>query len=237
MNSNNDTKQYFDLIDKQSLFSKYPNVSILSSKSSKILIGLIRDKDLDMKGFRTYSTRLIRLLLEEAMASQCVKEIIKESPLGQYKTYEVPKEEDFIGVSILRSGNAMAREYTHLFPNSSIGTILMQRNEKSEKKEPILFYEKFPKDINTKKIILMDPMLATGGSCLAAIDIFINKGVKQEDITFVNVISAVEGIDAIYKKYPNIKMITAKVDPVLLPNKYIAPGLGDFGDRFFGTIE
>ena len=131
----------------------------------------------------------------------------------------------------------MAREYTHLFPNSSIGTILMQRNEKSEKKEPILFYEKFPKDINTKKIILMDPMLATGGSCLAAIDIFINKGVKQEDITFVNVISAVEGIDAIYKKYPNIKMITAKVDPVLLPNKYIAPGLGDFGDRFFGTIE
>ena len=152
MNSNNDTKQYFDLIDKKSLFSKYPNVSILSSKSSEILIGLIRDKDLDMKGFRTYSTRLIRLLLEEAMASQCVKEIIKESPLGQYKTYEVPKEEDFIGVSILRSGNAMAREYTHLFPNSSIGTILMQRNEKSEKKNQYCFMRNFPRISIQKKL-------------------------------------------------------------------------------------
>ena len=116
-------------------------------------------------------------------------------------------------------------------------SFLMHRNEKSEKKEPILFYEKFPKDLSSKKIILMDPMLATGGSCLATIDIFIEKGVKQEDILFVNIISAVEGIETIFKKYPNIKMITAQVDPILLPNKYIAPGLGDFGDRFFGTVE
>ena len=77
MNSNKDSSQYFDLIDKSALLSKYPNVSILNSKSSEILIGLIRDKNLDMKGFRTYSTRLIRLLLEEAMASQCVKEILR----------------------------------------------------------------------------------------------------------------------------------------------------------------
>ena len=238
MNStSNEIQKYFELVDKEKLLSQYPRLSILPGKSAAILIGLIRDKNLSMKDFRLYSGRLIRLLLEEAMASQCEKEIIKESPLGQYKTFEIPKEEDFIGVSILRSGNAMAKEYANIFPNSSIGTILMQRNEKSEKKEPILFYEKFTKDISSKKIILMDPMLATGGSCLAAIDIFIEKGVKQEDILFVNIISAVEGIETIFKKYPNIKMITAQVDPILLPNKYIAPGLGDFGDRFFGTVE
>lgn len=221
----------------QTLLSKYPTtLHLVQSKAIEILLGKIRDKATPMHLFRSYNSRLITILLEEAIATTYTKQITKESVCGKYEALERDTaEEDYIGVCILRSANAMLTEYMKLFPTSPIWNILIQRVEESEDKHPLFIYEKHPVVIEGKKIILMDPMLASGGSCIKAIEILINNKIKEEDILFVNLISTPDGIEAVLNKFPKINIVTAKIDPVLLQNKYISPGLGDFGDRFYGT--
>ena len=166
------------------------------------------------------------------------EEVIKESPLGLYKTFKNPnKFSDYIAISILRSGNSMTDEILNLAPGISIGTVMIQRDENSEKKLPIFFFEKLPGNLENKKILIMDPMVATGGSASATINILIKRGVKPSDIIFVNIISCEEGLENLFTLFPDIRIITAIVDPYLLPNKYIAPGIGDFGDRYYGTTH
>lgn len=240
-NFNNDQqtkREFFEKVDVQSLLSKYPNLHVLNLKTVELLIGQIRDKNTSMEEFRNISKRLIRIILEETFAYECTEEVIKESPLGLYKTFRNPnKFSDYIAISILRSGNSMTDEILNLAPEISIGTVMIQRDEKSEQKLPIFFFEKLPGKLENKKILVLDPMLATGGSASATIRILISRGVKASDITFVNIISCEEGLENLFKQFPGIKIITALVDPHLLPNKYIAPGIGDFGDRYYGTTH
>ena len=221
----------------QTLLSKYPtSLHIVQSKAIEILLNKIRDKSTPMNLFRSFNSRLITILIEEAMATTYTKPITKESLYGKYEALETETaEEDYIGVCILRSANAMLTEYMKLFPNSPIWNILIQRVEESEDKHPLFIYEKHPVVIEGKKIVLMDPMLASGGSCIKAIEIMLNHKIKEEDIMFINIISTPDGIEAVLNKFPKIKIITAKIDPILLQNKFISPGLGDFGDRFYGT--
>ncbi len=228
--------EYFEKVDTQELLSKYPNLHILNLKTIELLIGQIRDKNASIEEFRTTTKRLIRIILEETFAYQCTEEVIKESPLGLYKTFLNPnKFSDYIAISILRSGNSMTDEILNLAPEISIGTVMIQRDENTEQKLPIFFFEKLPAKLENKKILVLDPMLATGGSATATINILIHRGVKPSDITFVNIISCEEGLHNLFKRFPGINIITALVDPYLLPNKYIAPGIGDFGDRYYGT--
>jgi uracil phosphoribosyltransferase len=227
---------YYQTVNNEQLQKKYQNLTVVETKAIQMLMGMIRDKDLDTLEFRILSRRLIKILLEEALATECDAEIVKQSPLGYYKTIHNPRKmSDYLAISILRSGNSMTEDLIDIVPEIKIGNILVQRNESSATKEAVFFFEKLPKDVQSKRILLLDPMLATGGSASVCIQKLLDKGVKEENIVFINIIACEEGISTIFKKYPKIKLVTAKCDPELLPNKYIAPGLGDFGDRFYGT--
>jgi uracil phosphoribosyltransferase len=227
---------YFEIANYQHLRNTYPNLILIESRAIDNLMGILRDKDLKTPEFRVISRRLIRILLEEALAYECDVEIVKQSPLGNYKTIHNPRDtSNYIAISILRSGNTMIDDLIQILPDIDVGNILVQRNENHESKEAVFFFEKLPKDIKEKRILLVDPMLATGGSGALCIQKLLEKGVKEENIVFINIISCEEGIANVFRKYPKIKLISARCDPFLLPNKYIAPGLGDFGDRFYGT--
>lgn len=226
----------YEEVNRDQMENKYPNLKIIRSNAFKNLLNQVRDKHINTSEFRKLSKRLIRILLEEALAFENNEEIIKESPCGYYRSMiNTLSHKDYIAVSILRSGDAMLEELVNIMPDVMIGKILVQRNEESESKEALYFFDKLPNDIGDKKAIVLDPMIATGGSVLASIDILIKKGVKEENIIFINIISVEDGIKALFSKYPKLKMVTGICDPELLPIKYIAPGLGDFGDRFYGT--
>ena len=229
---------YNEIIDTQEIMSKYPNLTVLNSKAVENLMGLIRDKEITREQFRQYSRRIIRFIVEETLALESDYEVIKETPLGYYRTkINRRKDDDYVAISILRSGNSMVDELLMIMPGISVGQILVQRDETTQEKKAIFYFEKLPDDLTDKKMLLLDPMLATGGSATAAIEILMKKGVKEENILFLNFVSCVEGIDVMTTRFPKMKIITSKVDPHLLPNKYIAPGLGDFGDRYYGTLR
>ena len=226
----------YEELDPSILESKYKNLKLIRSKAFKNLLNMIRDKTVNTSDFRRYSKRLIRILLEEAIAEDFCLDTIKQSPCGYYKSKINPnKYDDYIAVSILRSGDSILDEVTQILPNVMIGKILVQRNEESTEKEAIYFFDKLPTDIENKKVLLVDPMIATGGSAIACIEILLKKGIKQENIKFINIISCEEGIANLLKKYPRLNIVSGVCDPELLTIKYIAPGLGDFGDRYYGT--
>lgn len=228
--------EFFDEVDVAELEKKYPNLIIVKSKAIDYLIGILRDKSINTSQFRMYSNRIIRLIIEETLAFEANQEVIKESPMGYYKTMSNPRtDSDYCVLSILRAGNSMVEQFLEIIPGIYVGVVLVQRNENSEDKRPIFFFEKLPKTVSEKRVFLLDPLLATGGSASATIEVLMSKGVKEENIFFLNMISCEEGIKQMFIKYPKIKIMTAKVDKYLLPNKYIAPGIGDFGDRFYGT--
>lgn len=232
----NKTVECYEEMDPDYLEKKYPNLTVVRSNAFKALLTIIREKTVPTSEFRKYSKRLIRILLEEALALHCKDDIIKESPCGYYKgKINELGQEDYIAVSILRSGDAMLDELLNIMPDVRVGKILVQRNEESSIKEAIYFFQKLPNNINEKKVILVDPMIATGGSAIASIEILLKKGIKEENILFVNIISCEDGLKNLFMRYPKIHIITGSCDPAILPIKYIAPGLGDFGDRYYGT--
>ena len=116
-----------------------------------------------------------------------------------------------------------------------MGKILIQRNE--ETAEPVLYYSKLPSFISERPVLLVDPMLATGGSAICALDVLVNDfHVPPQNIVFMNVVAAPEGIERLCSAYPDVKLVTLQIDEGLDEKKYIIPGLGDYGDRYFGTV-
>lgn len=160
------------------------------------------------------------------------------APTGDYFDYYqlTYKPEDYCAVTIIRAGDSMINEVMDLLPGITVGKVLIQRDEASKEKNPIMFYTKFPEDLASKqRVFVLDPMLATGGSVLMCIDHLKQNGVSEDRITFINLVSCEEGLNNLHAKYPSVKVITAAIDPILNSQKYIAPGLGDFGDRYFGS--
>ena len=145
----------------------------------------------------------------------------------------LPAESSLCAVSILRAADCMLGEVRVMMPSVAVGKILIQRDE--ETALPTLFYSKLPPDVAMRQVLLLDPMLATGGSAVKAIECLVEKGVRPENIIFVNIVCVREGIAAIHSKYPQVKIVTGAIDPILNSKSYIVPGLGDFGDRYFGT--
>jgi len=118
-----------------------------------------------------------------------------------------------------------------------VGKIWIQRNESSKTKEAVHSSTKLPKDVKNQHVILCDPMLATGGSSITALRILVNEyGVDPSKIIFANVISCQEGLEAVFKSFPDVKIVTCFIDDGLNEDKFIMPGLGDYGDRFFNTV-
>lgn len=194
------------------------------------LYSIIRDQSTKRGDFVFYSDRIIRLLVEEGLNLLPVEEATIQCFGNQ--TFQGAKFLGKIcGVSIVRAGESMEMGLRDCCRSVRIGKILIQRDE--ETALPKLFYEKLPEDISERYVFLLDPMLATGGSAMMAVEVLLSRGVKMDRIFFLNLLAAPEGIKAFHDTYPDVKIITGGIDEKLDENKYIVPGLGDFGDRYY----
>ncbi|KAF2272306.1 uracil phosphoribosyltransferase [Westerdykella ornata] len=209
----------------------HSNVTILPSTPQLLsLLTMIRDKNTGRADFIFYSNRIIRLLVEEGLNHLPVVEHEVTTPVG--RTYSGVKFEGKIcGVSIMRAGESMEQGLRECCRSVRIGKILIQRDEETSK--PKLYYEKLPEDIADRWVLLLDPMLATGGSALMAVDVLKSKGVPEDRILFLNLIASPEGAVNFAERFPKVRVVTAFVDQGLDEKNYIVPGLGDFGDRFY----
>ena len=183
----------------------------------------------------------MRLLAEEAITflpstPHSIKTPTNASYNGQLSlAYTNP--DSICAVSIVRAGDSLLESVREIVPGIRVGKIWIQRNESSKTKEAVHSSTKLPKDVKNQHVILCDPMLATGGSSITALRILVNEyGVDQSKIIFANVISCEEGIEAVFKVFPDIKIVTCFIDDGLNEDKFIMPGLGDYGDRFFNTV-
>ncbi|KAF7189225.1 Uracil phosphoribosyltransferase [Pseudocercospora fuligena] len=211
---------------------KISNLHILPQTPQLIaLLTMLRDINTGRADFIFHSNRVSRLLVEEALNHLPVLPHTVTTPV-QGRTYAGVKFEGKIcGVSIMRAGESMEQALRECCRSVRIGKILIQRDEETSK--PRLFYDKLPEDIKDRWVLLLDPMLATGGSALMAVDVLLSKGVPEERILFLNLIASPEGVQNFAEKFPRLRVVTAFVDQGLNEKNYIVPGLGDFGDRFY----
>ncbi len=191
---------------------------------------ILRNKKTGTKEFRELASEIATILCYEAMRDAKLEEIEIETPLQKIKTGKID-ENKYAFVPILRAGMGMTEGIENLIPNAKIGVVGLYRNEETLK--PVKYYYKVPKDIANRTVILLDPMLATGGSAIDAISMLKEDGVKN--IKFLCIIAAPEGIKKLEETYPDVEVYCAKIDEKLNENGYILPGLGDAGDRIFGT--
>jgi uracil phosphoribosyltransferase len=190
----------------------------------------LRDKNTQPKEFRELLSEISSLMLYEVTRDLPLKEVEVETPLGKAKG-KVLNNKDLAIVPILRAGLVMAEGMLQILPSAKVGHIGLYRDPNTL--QPVQYYTKLPEDINEREVIVVDPMLATGGSAIAAISILKSKEVKN--IKFVCIIAAPEGIKAFQEVHPDVEIYTAAVDEYLNDHGYIVPGLGDAGDRLFGT--
>jgi len=193
-------------------------------------LAILRDKNTGTKEFREIVSELATLLCYEAMKDEKLQEVEIETPIQKMKTKKI-NENNYAFVPILRAGTGMLDGIIRVVPNAKIGHIGMYRDEETFK--PTVYFFKVPKDIDKREVLVLDPMLATGGSGIDAIELLKQKGVKR--IKFLCIISAPEGIKAMQEKHPDVEIYTAAIDEKLNEKAYIVPGLGDAGDRIFGT--
>jgi len=201
----------------------------------KHLFTKIRDQRTPKVEFVTYSKRLMGLICEEGLTYVDQKEKVITTPTGSSYCGASIDPSNMTVVSIIRAGDAFLDVVLNIVPEASVGKILIQRNE--ETAEPVLYYCKLPKLDASKQVILLDPMLATGGSAKAAVKVLLEHGAAEDKITFFNVVSCPEGLRSMTSAYPRIKIITGHIDEGLDSKAYILPGLGDFGDRFYGLHD
>lgn len=218
----------------QDITARFPNVVLMKQTSQlRAMMTIIRDKKTPKEEFVFYADRLIRLLIEEALNELPFEQKEVTTPLDA--PYQgVSFSSKICGVSIVRAGESMESGLRAVCRGCRIGKILIQRDE--ETAEPKLIYEKLPVDIRERWVMLLDPMCATAGSVCKAIDVLLKLGVKEERIIFVNILAAPQGIERVFKLYPNVRMVAAAIDVCLNSKYYIVPGIGDFGDRYFGTM-
>jgi len=193
-------------------------------------ITLIRDKNTQVKEFRELVDELSNLIAYEATREIELKEIEIETPISKTKS-KIISGKNIAIIAILRAGLGMVEGILKLIPPAKVGHIGMYRDPETLK--PVEYYAKLPFDIKERKVIIVDPMLATGGTTVACIDYI--KKCGTVDIKFMCIIAAQEGINMVQKYHPDVKIYTAAVDERLNSHGYIVPGLGDAGDRLFGT--
>jgi uracil phosphoribosyltransferase len=213
----------------------FKNVEVIDSPAVRMLFTVIRNKDTENPKFVRYADRLMTLLAEEGLARVAIEMTTIQTPCGYYDGIKGPNPEDMCVVSIPRSGDILMEAVRRVSVGISVGKILCQRDESDPLKRAKLFYCKLPKNITEKKVLLVDPMLATGGSASLAIKELVKAGVSPSNIIFLNVVSCPAGLKRLEKEWPHVQVITAAIDPTLNSDKFIVPGLGDFGDRYYRT--
>ena len=193
-------------------------------------LAILRNKETGTKEFRELVSEIAMFLCYEAMRDAKLEEKEVETPM-QKTNVKMLNEDKYAFVPILRAGLSMVDGVLNMIPNAKIGHIGMYRNEETLK--PVKYFFKVPKDITHREVLILDPMLATGGSGCDAIKMLKEEGVSK--IKFLCIIAAPEGIEKMTKEHPDVEIYCAKIDEKLNERGYILPGLGDAGDRIFGT--
>lgn len=192
-------------------------------------LALIRDRETGHKKFRELATEITMFVCYEALKEVRTEEVAVQTPVAKAACRKVA--EDIVVVPILRAGVGMLEGILELVPTARVGFLGMYRDE--ETAEPVAYYQRLPHQSATGLNIIIDPMLATGGSTVAAIDAL--KAAGASEIVVVCIVTCPEGLDAVGSAHPDVKVYAASIDSHLNEQKFIVPGLGDAGDRLFGT--
>jgi uracil phosphoribosyltransferase len=208
----------------------YDNFTLLESPLVKRDVTILRDKNTQPEGFRAAVKRLSNMLAVEISRDFKIEEIEVETPLEKTAGYRL--EQDVVLVPVLRAGLGMSAGFLELIPDAKFGHIGLQRDEVTL--NPVEYYFKMPKNLESSEVILIDPMLATGGSASEAIKYLKKKGAGK--IVFACLVASPVGIEKILRDHPDVRIFGAAIDRELNEKGYILPGLGDAGDRTFGTL-
>lgn len=192
---------------------------------------IIRDRNTGTKTFREVVNEIARLMAYEVSRDMPLEDVEIETPIVNTTQKQLSGKKVVI-VPILRAGLGMVDGMLDLIPAARVGHMGVYRDE--ETKEPVEYFCKMPQGIDERLLLVVDPMLATGGSAIATIQALKNRGAK--DIKLVVLVSAPEGIENVQKEHPDVEIYTAAIDERLNDDAYIEPGLGDAGDRLFGTL-
>lgn len=214
------------------------NLIVLTHPVISHNLAIIRDKNSDCEKFKNALKRISYSLIYEATRHLPLVDKEIETPITTTTTQVFDPNAQLIIAPILRAGMIFCDTASELLPFANVHHIGMYRDEQTL--EPVWYYDKrkeIKKDKDKVFVIILDPMLATGNSGADAVKNFISKGVKEENIVFMSLISSPEGVEKLSSKFPSVKIVTAAMDEKLNSKGYIVPGLGDAGDRIYNTIE
>lgn len=192
-------------------------------------LAVIRDVDTGHKRFRELAKEITKFVCYEALKNIKTKVVKVQTPVAEAECLKI--DTDIVVVPILRAGVGMLEGILELVPTARVGFVGLYRDEAT--KMPVTYYERFPPQIKGGTCIVIDPMLATGGSTASAIDLLKENG--AENIVVICIVTCPEGIGLVEKAHPDVRIYAAAIDEKLNEKKYIVPGLGDAGDRLFGT--
>jgi uracil phosphoribosyltransferase len=241
-------KKYFFSISLSSLFAlqcsaaptsyqshDFPIVkcSLQPNTYEQILMTTLRDENSSREQFRHAANKLIEILVSKVFDCLGTRSIEINTPVATCMGKKLEDTVDQI-VSVMRSGDVPLNIFSSYFPSAAINKILIQRDE--ETAEPVFKYQKFSPTISqAKKVIITEPMIATGGTLCMVIELLKQQGVETKNIIIAAICAAPEGLNRLAEQYPDINVVLTVIDDHLNEKQYISPGIGDFGDRYFGT--
>jgi uracil phosphoribosyltransferase len=205
-------------------------VSVMDHPLIQHKLSVLRDKETTVRDFRALCTEITMLMAFEAMRDLPLEATTIETPVAAAEVKRLAGKKLAL-VAILRAGLIMADGILNLVPNARVGHIGLYRDE--ETLQPVEYFRKLPSDIAERDVFVLDPMLATGGSAVAALSIL--KGLGADHLRLLCIIGAPEGVSAVQGAHPDVPILLAALDPKLNEKGYIVPGLGDAGDRIYGT--
>ncbi len=205
-------------------------VHVLNHPLIQHKLAILRNKNTGVKEFRELISEIAALMCYEATRNHPTEEVLVETPVATAKCRMLAGKKLAI-VPVLRAGLGMVDSMVDLIPSAKIGHIGLYRDPETH--QPVEYYCKLPEDIESRQVYVVDPMLATGGSAVAAIDFLKARGCKH--ITVLHIIGCPEGVKTVMEAHPDVEMYLAALDEKLNEHAYIVPGLGDAGDRIFGT--
>ncbi len=206
------------------------NVHVLEHPLIQHKLAILRNKNTSVKEFRELISEISGLMCYEATRNLPTKEVEVQTPVAMAKCRRLAGKKLAI-IPILRAGLGMVDAMVDLIPSAKIGHIGLYRDPETH--QPVEYYCKLPEDIGNRQVFVVDPMLATGGSAVAAIDFLKQHGCQN--IIMMNIIGAPEGVKVVQEAHPDVEIYLAALDEKLNEHAYIVPGLGDAGDRIFGT--
>jgi uracil phosphoribosyltransferase len=215
----------------------FANVTVCDHPLLRHHLTILRDRDTGVETFRMSMARVAQLVLTEASRDLPLSPIKVHTPITETMAETLSPDVPLLIVPILRAGLSMGEVATALLPTARVCHLGLYRDETTYL--PVTYYNKLPETLSYEKahIFITDPMLATGGSAVAAIDLLKQQGARGENLRFACVIAAPEGIENVVSHHPDVPIFTGVIDERLNENAYIVPGLGDAGDRTFGTLK